>query len=104
MWLRWNVTRLRKGRKGKNAGNLCKIVRIKHDVWTKERLSQSNYPADPNSPAYFMIIIKKPTATEPALQKMVFDVKDVARIHWGNHKMAFMLVKLKDLKRIEECC
>lgn len=48
--------------------------------------------------------LKKPTATEPALQKMVFDVKDVARIHWGNHKMAFMLVKLKDLKRIEECC
>ena len=84
----------------KNVGNLCKIVRTKHDVWTKERLVQSNYPAEPNSPAYFMIRIKKPTATEPDLQKMAFDVHDVPMIHWGNHKMGFMLVKLKDLKSI----
>lgn len=82
----------------KNVGNLCKIVRTKHDVWTKERLVQSNYPAEPNSPAYFMIRIKKPTATEPDLQKMAFDIHDVPIIHWGNHKMGFMLVKLKDLK------
>ena len=27
-----------------------------------------------------------------------FDVKDMPITHWGNHKMAFMLVKLKDLK------
>ena len=80
--------------------NLCKIVRTKHDVWTKERLVQSNYPAEPNSPAYFMIRIKKPTATEPDLQKMAFDVHDIPMIHWGNHKMGFMLVKLKDLKSI----
>lgn len=84
----------------KNVGNLCKIVRTKHDVWTKERLVQSNYPAEPNSPAYFMIRIKKPTATEPDLQKMAFDIHDVPMIHWGNHKMGFMLVKLKDLKSI----
>lgn len=84
----------------KNVGNLCKIVRTKHDVWTKERLVQSNYPAEPNSPAYFMIRIKKPTATEPDLQRMAFDVHNVPMIHWGNHKMAFMLVKLKDLKSI----
>ena len=82
----------------KYVGNLCKIVRTKHDVWTKERLAQSNYPAAPNSPAYFMIRIKKPTATEPDLQKKAFDVKDMPITHWGNHKMAFMLVKLKDLK------
>lgn len=84
----------------KNVGNLCKIVPTKHDVWTKERLVQSNYPAEPNSPAYFMIRIKKPTATEPDLQKMAFDVHDIPMIHWGNHKMGFMLVKLKDLKSI----
>lgn len=47
-----------------------------------------------------MIRIKKPTATEPDLQKMAFDVHDVPMIHWGNYKMGFMLVKLKDLKSI----
>lgn len=84
----------------KNVGNLCKIVRTKHDVWTKEKLVEKNYPDVPSHSAYFMIRIKKPTATEPELLKMTFDVHDVPMIHWGNHKMAFMLVKLKDLKSI----
>ena len=33
-------------------GNLCKIVRTKHDVWTKERLIQSNYPSEPHNSSY----------------------------------------------------
>lgn len=28
----------------KFVGNLCKIVRTKHDVWTKEKLGNENYP------------------------------------------------------------
>lgn len=83
----------------KYVGNLCKIVRTNHDVWTKERLIQSNYPSKPNNPAYFMIRIKKPSTTEPELQKLAFNVKDISDTHWGNHRMPFMLVKLKDLKR-----
>ena len=83
----------------KYVGNLCKIVRTNHDVWTKERLIQSNYPSKPNNPAYFMIRIKKPSTIEPELQKLVFNVKDISDTHWGNHRMPFMLVKLKDLKR-----
>ncbi|MBR5147357.1 MAG: DUF2357 domain-containing protein [Bacteroidales bacterium] len=81
-----------------HANNIHKIVRTKHDVWTKERLIQSDYPTEPNSPAYFMIRIKRPDDTE--LQKITFDIKDIPVKHWGNHKTAFMLVKLKDLKSI----
>ena len=78
--------------------NLCKIVRTRHDVWTKERLIQSNYPEEPGNPAYFMLRIKKPIATEVELQKLVFDIRNIPVTYWGSHKMAFMLVKLKDLK------
>lgn len=81
-----------------HANNIHKIVRTKHDVWTKERLIQSDYPTEPNSPAYFMIRIKRPDNTE--LQKITFDIKDIPVKHWGNHRTAFMLVKLKDLKSI----
>lgn len=49
-------------------GNLCKIVRTKHDVWTKERLIQSNYPknypSEPHNSSYFMIRIRKPSNTD----------------------------------------
>lgn len=82
----------------RSVGNLCEIVRTNHDVWTKERLMQSNYPNEPNNPFYFMVRIKKPNATSPELQKLTFDVKDIPIKYWGNHKMPFMLVKLKDLK------
>ena len=84
----------------KFVGNLCKIVRTKHDVWTKEKLVEKNYPDVPSHSAYFMIRIKKPTATEPELLKMTFDVHDVPMIHWGNYKMAFMLVKLNNLQNV----
>lgn len=79
-------------------GNLCKIVRTKHDVWTKERLIQSNYPSEPHSSFYFMIRIKKPGDTDPKLQELQFNVKDIDVHYWGNPKMAFMLTKLSDLK------
>lgn len=81
-------------------GNLCKIVRTKHDVWTKERLIQSNYPSEPHNSSYFMIRIRKPSDTDAELQKLLFNVKDIPNKYWGNERMAFMLVKLNDLETI----
>ena len=57
--------------------NLCEIVRTNHDVWTKEKLKEANYPGEPNNTFYFMIRIKKPSATSLELQKLTFDVKDI---------------------------
>lgn len=82
----------------KHVGNLCKIVRTNHDVWTKERLLESGYPSEPNNSFYFMIRIRKPSDTDPELQKLVFNVKNIPIKYWGYEGMAFMLVKLKDLE------
>lgn len=84
----------------KYVGNLCNIVRTKHDVWTKERLEETNYPDKPNHPAYFMIRIHKPNDTIPELQRLSFNVKDVPEeIYWGHQRRAFFLVKMKCLKK-----
>lgn len=84
----------------KFVGNLCKIVRTKHDVWTKEKLQQENYPGEPSHSAYFMIRIRKPSDTDAELQKLLFNVKNIPNKHWGNERMAFMLVKLNNLENI----
>ena len=84
----------------KFVGNLCKIVRTKHDVWTKEKLVEGNYPDAPSHSAYFMIRIRKPSDTDADLQKLQFNVKDVPNKHWGNERMAFMLVKLNNLENV----
>ena len=80
--------------------NLCRIVRTNHDVWTSDRLKQSDYPDVPSHPAYFMIKIKKPSDTEPVLQKLSFNVKNIPIKYWGNHKMPFIMAKLKDLQSV----
>ena len=82
----------------KFVGNLCKIVRTKHDVWTKEKLVEGNYPDAPSHSAYFMIRIRKPSDTDADLQKLQFNVKDISNKYWGNERMAFMLVKLSELE------
>ena len=82
----------------KFVGNLCRIVRTKHDVWTKEKLGNENYPDAPSHSAYFMIRIRKPSDTDVELQKLQFNVKDIPNKHWGNERMAFMLVKLSELE------
>ena len=79
-------------------GNLCKIVRTKHDVWTKERLETEDYPGTPRHSAYFMIRIRKPSDSDGELQKLLFNVRDIPNKYWGNERMAFMLVKLNSLK------
>lgn len=86
----------------KYVGNICKIVRTNHDVWTNERLKESGYPSEPRSSSYFMIRIRRPKDSPSELQKLIFDVKDVPVIYWGNHKMPFVLAKLKDLRTITD--
>lgn len=85
-------------------GNLCKIVRTKHDVWTGETLAHapkcSDYPSKPGHSAYFMLRIHKEKETEESLRHLAFDVKNIPAFYWGNYGMPFFLVKLKDLKRI----
>ena len=82
----------------KFVGNLCKIVRTKHDVWTKEKLEKEDYPDAPSHSAYFMIRIRKPNDTERELKKQIFNVRDVPVIYRGNKKMSFILVKMKEAK------
>lgn len=96
----WNLAKylLLKVKGERSAGNLCRIVRTKHDVWTSEHLKQSGYPDTPSHPAYFMIRIRKPNDTERELKKQIFNVKDVPVIYWGDKKMSFILVKMKDLQ------
>lgn len=84
----------------KFVGNLCKIVRSKHDVWTKEKLGNENYPGTPSHSAYFMIRIRKPIDTDAELQKLLFNVRYIPNKYWGNERMAFMLVKLNCLEDI----
>lgn len=86
----------------KYAGKLCKIVCTRHDVWTKERLTQSGYPGEPNNPSYFMMRIRKTGDTDAELQKLAFNVRDIPIKYWGNDRMAFVLAKLKDLYSVVE--
>lgn len=81
----------------KMADSLCNIVRTNHDVWAKEKLEKETYPGTPSHPAYFMIRIKPPKETDPKLQNLSFKVKDIKTTYWGNERMPFMLVSLKDL-------
>ncbi|EFC67966.1 hypothetical protein HMPREF0670_02017 [Prevotella sp. oral taxon 317 str. F0108] len=96
----WNLAKylLLKVKGERTVGNLCRIVRTKHDVWTSEHLKQSGYPDTPSHPAYFMIRIRKPNDTERELKKQIFNVRDVPVIYRGNKKMSFILVKMKDLQ------
>lgn len=84
----------------KFVGNLCKIVRTRHDVWTKDKLEKESYPDTPSQSAYFMIRIRKPSETDAELQKMLFNVKDIPNKYWGNERMAFMLVKLNNFENV----
>lgn len=89
----------------KTVGNLCKIVRTHYDVWTKETLWHNPecaaYPEDPGASAYFMIRIRKPSATESDLQGLKFDVRSASSLYWGNYNRPFFLVRLKDLLQKE---
>ena len=81
-----------------SAGHLCKIVRSRHDVWTKEKLVQEGYPATPSHAAYFMIRIRKPSDTDSELKDVRFNVKEIPNKYWGHERLPFMLVKLNELE------
>ena len=84
----------------KQAGNICKIVRSKHDVWTSGKLTGNGYPGKPSHPAYFMIRIRKPNQTDIDLRNSIFDVQNIMMSYPGGYKLPFFLVKLNDLRNI----
>ena len=79
-------------------GHLCKIVRSKHDVWTKEKLVQEGYPATPSHAAYFMIRIRKLGDKDSEFKDKRFNVKEIPNKYWGHERLPFMLVKLNELE------
>lgn len=81
-----------------SVGNLCKIVRTRHDVWTAEKLIETDYPGTPHSKSYFMIRIHKPGNVDPTLIDARFNIKDIPVLLWGNRNRPFFLVKLKELR------
>jgi len=87
-------------------GNIRKIVKSRHDVWTAETLQNGTrgekrlsdpYPGKPHQSSYYMVRIHKESQTEPEIRDKVFDLGNIAQIYWGNPKMAFFFVRLKDL-------
>lgn len=83
-------------------GDIRKIVKSNHDVWTADRLTDEGYPSSPSSPTYFMIRIHKESGTDIELRTLAFDVKHILpeAVYWGNPKMPFMLVKLRDINSL----
>ena len=77
-------------------GNIRKIVKSRHDVWSKEKLANEGYPK-PGNPFYYMLRIRKEDGTDESLRYKVFDLKNIPSILWGTPKMAFYFVRLKDL-------
>ena len=78
------------------AGHIRKIVKSRHDVWSKEKLAKEGYPK-PGNPFYYMLRIRKDDATDESIRYKVFDLKNTPSIVWGTPKMAFYFVRLKDL-------
>lgn len=81
-----------------SVGNLCKIVRSRHDVWTAEKLMETEYPGKPHSKSYFMIRLHKPDNFDSSFNHKRFNIKNIPVIYWGNRNRPFFLVKLKDLQ------
>lgn len=80
----------------KEMGNLRKIVKTRHDVWTKERLLAEGYPSA-SHPSYYMMRIRKDNGTDESLRYRVFDLRNVPAIVWGSPKTPFFFVRLRDL-------
>lgn len=77
-------------------GNIRKIVKSRHDVWSKEKLTNEGYPK-PSNPFYYMLRIRKEEGTDESIRYKVFDLKNIPSILWGTPKMAFYFVRLKNL-------
>lgn len=77
-------------------GQIRKIVKSRHDVWTKDKLKAAGYP-NPENPFYYMLRIRKEESTDESIRFKVFDLKNTPSIVWGTPKMPFYFVRLKDL-------
>ena len=51
---------------------------------------------------FIFSIAKQQGATGAELQKLAFNVRDIPIKYWGNDRMAFVLIKLKDLESVVE--
>ena len=80
----------------KETGNIRKIVKTRHDVWTKDRLLAEGYPSA-SHPSYYMMRIRKDNGTDESLRYRLFDLRNVPSIVWGSPKMPFFFVRLQDL-------
>lgn len=85
----------------KTVGNLCKLVKTRYDVWTKDRLLGEGYPHAPNHDNYFMLRIKSPKETDETLRNMVLSVSECSP-EWGNQDLAFFFVRLHDFYPSED--
>ncbi len=81
-------------------GQIRKIVKTRHDVWSKEKLLTAGYPKPGNS-FYYMLRIRKEDVTDESIRFKVFDLKNTPAIVWGTPKMPFYFVRLKDLGIVE---
>ena len=81
----------------KETGNIRKIVKTRHDVWTKKRLLDEGYP-DAGHPSYYMMRIRNENGTDESLRYRVFDLKNVPAIVWGKPNWPFFFVRLRDLQ------
>ena len=82
-------------------GQLRRIVKSRHDVWSKDRLLKDGYPK-PGYPFYFMLRIRKEDATDEAVRFKVFDLKNTPAIVWGKPNWPFYFVRLRDLSVVTE--
>lgn len=81
-------------------GNIRKIVKSRHDVWSKEKLTNEGY-SKPGNPFYYMLRIRKEDGTDESIRYKVFDLKNTPAIVWGTPQMPFYFVRLKDLNAKE---
>ena len=95
-WMKAKYLLLRTSREH-SVGNLCKIVNTKHDVWTKEKLTQNDYPGNPSHSAYFMMRIHSPQETDEPLRNNVYNVVNIPIKEYGTERTPCMLVKLGNL-------
>ena len=82
-------------------GQLRKIVKSRHEVWSKERLQKEGYPK-PSNPFYYMLRIRKEEATDESVRYKVFDLKNTPSIVWGKPNWPFYFVRLRDLSVVNE--
>lgn len=82
-------------------GQLRKIVKSRHEVWSKERLQKAGYP-NPGNPFYYMLRIRKEEATDETVRYKVFDLKNTPSIVWGKPSWPFYFVRLRDLAVVSE--